>query len=59
VQQPVVRAELTIDQLDDPLFPRKGYYFNAVNQLSFGGTDNSFDDVHGKACGRAATGAIR
>ncbi|GMG89055.1 patatin-like phospholipase family protein [Cupriavidus metallidurans] len=49
VQQPVVRAELTIDQLDDPLFPRKGYYFNAVNQLSFGGTDNSFDDVHGKA----------
>lgn len=49
VRQPVVRAELTIDQLDDPLYPRKGYYFNAVNQLSFGGVDNSFDDVHAKA----------
>ncbi|WP_343654969.1 patatin-like phospholipase family protein [Cupriavidus sp.] len=49
VRQPVVRAQLTIDQLDDPLFPRKGYYLYAVNQLSFGGADNSFDDVHAKA----------
>ena len=49
VRQPVVRAQLTIDQLDDPLYPRKGYYLYAINQLSFGGTNNSYDDVHGKA----------
>ncbi len=49
VQQPTIRAQLTIDQLDDPLFPRKGYYFLAVNQLSFGGANNSFDDAHAKA----------
>lgn len=56
VHQPTVRAELTIDQLGDPLFPRKGYYFNVVNQLSFGGVDNSFDDVHGKALWAASHG---
>lgn len=49
VRQPVVRAQVTIDQLDDPLYPRKGYYLFAVNQMSFGGTDNSYDDVHAKA----------
>lgn len=49
VRQPTVRAQLTIDQLDDPLYPRKGYYLYAVNQMSFGGVDNSFDDVHAKA----------
>jgi NTE family protein len=30
-----------------------------VNQLSFGGTDNSFDDVHGKALWAGSYGAIR
>lgn len=49
VRQPTIRAQLTIDQLDDPLYPRKGYYLFAVNQLSFGGANNSFDDAHAKA----------
>ncbi|AQV97699.1 patatin [Cupriavidus necator] len=49
VRQPTVRAQLTIDQLDDSLFPRKGYYLFAINQLALGGTDNRYNDVRGKA----------
>ncbi|MDF3833575.1 patatin-like phospholipase family protein [Cupriavidus basilensis] len=49
VRQPVARAQLTIDQLDDPLFPRTGYYLLATNELAFGGTDNRFNDAHAKA----------
>jgi len=56
VKQPVVRAQLTIDQLDDPLFPRKGYYLFAVNQMSFGGTNNSYDDIHAKALWAGSVG---
>lgn len=49
VRQPTVRAQLTIDQLDDPLFPRTGYYLLATNELAFGGADNRFNDAHAKA----------
>jgi len=56
VRQPVVRAQLTIDQLDDPLYPRKGYYLFAVNQFSFGGADNTYDDVHAKALWAGSVG---
>ncbi len=49
VRQPTMRAQLTIDQLDDPLFPRTGYYLLATNELAFGGTDNRFNDAHAKA----------
>ncbi|MGO4332832.1 patatin-like phospholipase family protein [Cupriavidus sp. M-11] len=49
VRQPTVRSQLTIDQLDDPLFPRTGYYLLATNELAFGGSDNRFNDAHAKA----------
>lgn len=49
VRQPTVRSQLTIDQLDDPLFPRTGYYLLATNELAFGGADNRFNDAHAKA----------
>lgn len=56
VRQPTVRAQLTIDQLDDPLFPRTGYYLLATNELAFGGTDNRFNDAHAKALWAASYG---
>jgi len=49
VKQPVVRTQLTVDQLDDPLFPRKGYYLSAVSNVAFGGAANSYSDAQGKA----------
>jgi NTE family protein len=49
VKQPVIRTQLTVDQLDDPLFPRKGYYLSAVSNIAFGGADNSYSDAQGKA----------
>lgn len=48
VRQPVIRSQLTIDQLDDPLFPRTGYYLLATNELAFGGADNRFNDAQMK-----------
>lgn len=48
VNQPVVRTQLTVDQLDDPLFPRKGYYLSAVSNVAFGGAANSYSDAQGK-----------
>lgn len=49
VRQPMARVQLTIDQLDDPLFPRKGYYLSAVNNMAFGAAENSYSDAQGKA----------
>ncbi|MEO6917773.1 MAG: patatin-like phospholipase family protein [Collimonas sp.] len=49
VKQPVVRTQLTMDQLDDPLFPRKGYYLSAVSNVAFGGAGNSYSDAQAKA----------
>ena len=43
--QPVARARLTIDQLDDPLFPRKGYYIYSEINRGFGQVDNRYSDV--------------
>lgn len=40
--QPVARARLTIDQLDDPLFPRKGYYIYSELDHGFGQVDESY-----------------
>jgi NTE family protein len=56
VRQPTVRAQLTIDQLDDPLFPRKGYYLFMVNQLSLGSADNRYNDFSAKALWAASYG---
>jgi len=43
--QPVARARLTIDQLDDPLFPRKGYYIYSEINRGFGQVDNRYSDA--------------
>ncbi|MGO4307061.1 patatin-like phospholipase family protein [Cupriavidus sp. RAF12] len=56
IRQPTVRAQLTIDQLDDPLFPRKGYYLFALNQLSLGNRDQSYNDFHAKALWASSLG---
>ena len=56
VSQPTVRAQLTIDQLDDPQFPRKGYYLLATNEMALGGTDNRFDEAYAKALWAASVG---
>ncbi|WP_197034938.1 patatin-like phospholipase family protein [Herbaspirillum sp. RV1423] len=44
-RQPVARARLTIDQLDDPLFPRKGYYIFGEAHRGFGSRDDRYSDV--------------
>jgi NTE family protein len=56
IRQPTMKALLTIDQLDDSLFPRKGYYLLAVNQLSFGGDANRYNDVRAKALWATSSG---
>lgn len=43
--QPVARARLTIDQLDDPLFPRKGYYVYSEVNRGFGQEDNRYSNA--------------
>ncbi|WP_424252178.1 patatin-like phospholipase family protein [Collimonas pratensis] len=48
INQPVFRTQLTVDQLDDPLFPRKGYYLSAISNVAFGGAANSYSDAQGK-----------
>ncbi|AMP09805.1 surface antigen family protein [Collimonas arenae] len=48
IKQPVVSAKLTVDQLDDPLFPRKGYYVSAISNVGLGGADNRYSDAQAK-----------
>ncbi|MFL9925201.1 patatin-like phospholipase family protein [Herbaspirillum lusitanum] len=43
--QPVARLRLTLDQLDDPLFPRKGYYVYAEANRGLGQDDNRYSDI--------------
>jgi len=40
--QPVARARLTIDQLDDPLFPRRGYYIYSELDHGLGQVDERY-----------------
>ena len=49
IKQPVVSAKLTIDQLDDPLFPRNGYYLSAISNVGLGGAKNSYSDAQAQA----------
>jgi len=46
--QPVARLRLTIDQLDDVLFPRQGYYLSAEANRGFGGEERRFSDMQAK-----------
>lgn len=47
-RQPVARVRLTIDQLDDALFPRKGYYAYGEANHGFGGEGKRYSDVQAK-----------
>lgn len=59
-----VHAQLIIDQLDDPLFPRKGYFANLrVERSLYGGNNGTLDDsnpryteVYGKGLVAASYG---
>jgi NTE family protein len=55
-RQVTARAKLVIDQLDDPLFPRKGYFAELrAERTAFGGSDR-FTEVYGKAMAAASIG---
>ncbi|MCA8092391.1 patatin-like phospholipase family protein [Burkholderia anthina] len=54
------RARLVIDQLDDPMFPRRGYYtelraersllsHNSESAMLFGGDNRPYTELYGKA----------
>ncbi len=47
-KQPAFRAQLTLDQLDDPLFPRSGYYLFGSVEAGFGETDKKFNTAQAK-----------
>jgi NTE family protein len=50
------RARLVIDQLDDPLFARKGYFGELRVERSLFAGSNSFTEVYGKALVAASYG---
>jgi NTE family protein len=51
------RARLVIDQLDDPLFARKGYYLELRGEHSlFAQSQNNFTEAYGKALVAASYG---
>ncbi|MGS0743408.1 patatin-like phospholipase family protein [Glaciimonas sp. GG7] len=56
IRQATARAQVTIDQLDDALFPRKGYYLSAVTNVAFGGAENRYNDAQIKALWAISTG---
>ena len=47
-KQPAFRAQLTLDQLDDPLFPRSGYYLYSSVEAGFGSPDKKFNTAQAK-----------
>jgi NTE family protein len=47
-RQPAVRAQITIDQLDDPLFPRAGYYLFGSVEGGLGSLDERFNLAQAK-----------
>lgn len=51
-----VRARLVIDQLDDPLFARKGYFGELRAERSLFAGDDSFTEVYGKGIVAASYG---
>lgn len=56
VKQTTARAQVTIDQLDDALFPRKGYYLSAITDVAFGGAENRYNDAQIKALWAISSG---
>ncbi|MDY7546828.1 patatin-like phospholipase family protein [Glaciimonas sp. CA11.2] len=56
IKQTTARAQVTIDQLDDALFPRKGYYLSAITNIAFGGAENHYNDAQIKALWAISSG---
>lgn len=50
------RARLLIDQLDDPQFPRRGYFLEMRAEQSLVSADQKTTEVYGKALGAASFG---
>nr|WP_245964974.1 patatin-like phospholipase family protein [Trinickia dinghuensis] len=50
------RAKLVIDQLDDPLFPRTGYFTELRVERSVFGQSSPFIELYGKAIGAVSLG---
>lgn len=50
------RAKLVIDQLDDPLFPRTGYFTELRAERSVFGQSSPFTELYGKAIGAVSFG---
>lgn len=48
VKQPAFRAQLTLDQLDDALFPRSGYYLYSSVEAGFGSLEKKFNTAQAK-----------
>ncbi|MCO5398255.1 patatin-like phospholipase family protein [Ralstonia soli] len=48
VSQPAFRAQLTLDQLDDPLFPRSGYYLFSSVEAGFGSQEKKYNTAQAK-----------
>jgi NTE family protein len=55
--QPVARLRLTVDQLDDALFPRHGYYLYGEANRGFGGTDLRYSTLQAKTLWAFSRGA--
>lgn len=55
-RQVTARARLVIDQLDDPLFPRQGYFVELRGERSLFTQTNSFTEAYGKAIAAASFG---
>lgn len=55
-RQVTARAKLVIDQLDDPLFPRTGYFTELRAERSIFGQANNFTELYGKAIGAMSFG---
>lgn len=47
-KQPAFRAQLTLDQLDDALFPRSGYYLFSSVEAGFGSLDKTYNTAQAK-----------
>ena len=56
-RQPLARLRLTVDQLDDALFPRRGYYFYGEANRGFGGSDTRYSTLQARTLWAFGNGA--
>jgi NTE family protein len=58
VTQTVAGIGFRVDQLDDPVFPRHGFYFNGRGEMGLGSGDESYDIAHARALWAASAGNV-